>query len=146
MKFDIHADLFRNGFLDERAWQDYRERLITLFRDSAEGRAVEAAGRPSGFAELLLEETILRRNVGPASMGPEDLRVVLFESLPKKLGDDPGAGAAAISELRAFFAFLRRGFSLPNAGDCLAVLDREAPDRLRTARAPRGAPREGRGA
>jgi hypothetical protein len=55
---------------------------------------------------------------------------ILFEIFPRKVSVPAEAAPEIIRELAAFFTFLAREFKLPNAAQCLQVLDERATRRL----------------
>ncbi len=58
-------------------------------------------------------------------MGKRDLSCVLLEVFPRKVSCEPSSAPEIVEELRAFWSFVRREFGLPNADECLAILDEE---------------------
>jgi len=65
-----------------------------------------------------------------ATMGPADVREVVFELIPRKVSVPASEARAIIDELRAFYAFLKRAFALPQADACLRVLGGRAVQQL----------------
>jgi hypothetical protein len=62
-----------------------------------------------------------------------DFEEVLFELFPRKVAVEPEAAAEIVDELRAFWTFLERAYSLPNAPALLKLLDSRAAVRLERA-------------
>ncbi|WP_437763429.1 hypothetical protein WMF27_41030 [Sorangium sp. So ce281] len=58
-------------------------------------------------------------------MGKRELSRVLLDVFPRKVSCEPSSAPEIVEELRAFWSFARREFGLPNADECLAILNEE---------------------
>ena len=131
MAFDIHQSVYsEDGEYLEDAALDYREQLMDLFAASPEGQALLDQGDDLGWANHMMNYGITYPSVTPPDMSPADLHKILFDLFPRKVAAEPGSGAKAIRELRAFWTFLKREFHLANADVCLRILDDAAARRL----------------
>ncbi len=68
-----------------------------------------------------------------ATIGPIELRYVLFALVPRDELLDPSQAEQIIEELHAFYRFLQREYGLKQAGSCLRVLSRNAVGKLEAA-------------
>ncbi|CAN5924714.1 hypothetical protein BH11MYX4_BH11MYX4_41640 [soil metagenome] len=68
-----------------------------------------------------------------ATLGPTELREIIFEIIPRKVSIDASQARWVIEESRAFFSFLERELGLEQAGACLRVLGRDAVKKLEAA-------------
>lgn len=106
------------------------ETLAGRFGESPEGSAFGSKGHASMLMELA------HGFFGPVSimtLGAAQLRELLFEIVPAKVFMEPDEAPAVITELRAFFTFLKREHGRPSASECLRVLGPDAPEKLRAA-------------
>lgn len=62
-----------------------------------------------------------------------ELREILFEIFPRKVSVDASAAKDIINEVRAFYRYLKRVFSLKQADACLKVLGGAAVAKLQAA-------------
>jgi hypothetical protein len=72
-------------------------------------------------------------NATVATLGPSELREIMFDVIPRKLSIDASAAGWIIEETRAFYAFLKREFGLEQADACLRMLDGDAVRKLEAA-------------
>ncbi len=72
-------------------------------------------------------------NATIATLGPRELREIVFDIIPRELCIPPSAAHWLIHDNRAFYAFLEREFSLRQAGACLRVLGGDAVAKLEAA-------------
>jgi len=72
-------------------------------------------------------------NVTIATLGPTELREIVFDLIPSKVSIDASAASWIIEDNRAFFAFLEREYGLEQAGACLRVLGGDAVKKLKAA-------------
>jgi len=130
--FDIHRPLFdQDGLLMEDEAYAYKEQLIALFGESPEAQELlDEELRVPHIVHPLIEFGMQYVGVSAAEMTPRDLREILFDLFPRKVGDPEFDAENAVRELRAFFKFLQREFQLKNAAACLKVLDDKAGARL----------------
>jgi len=68
-----------------------------------------------------------------ATLGPSELREIVFEIIPRKVSVEASAAAWIIETNRALYAFMKRALGLGQAGACLRVLGRDAAQRLEAA-------------
>ncbi|HQP37470.1 MAG TPA: hypothetical protein PLI95_19935, partial [Polyangiaceae bacterium] len=68
-----------------------------------------------------------------ATLGPRELREIVFDIIPRKVSIDASAASWIIEENRAFYAFLKREFGLEQADACLRVLGGDAVKKLEAA-------------
>lgn len=69
-------------------------------------------------------------NATIATLGPQELREIVFDIIPRKMSIDASAASRIIEENRAFYAFLGREFGLEQADACLRVLGGDAVKKL----------------
>jgi hypothetical protein len=72
-------------------------------------------------------------NATIATLGPRELREIVFDIIPRKVSIDASAASWIIEENRAFYAFLKREFALDQADACLRVLGGDAVKKLEAA-------------
>jgi hypothetical protein len=137
MTFDIRQIVVdaETGEYDEEAAIQYQETLEELFAQSPEGTALTEQGETLGWVSPFLSYAMSYLGVTPAEMTAGDFDEVLFELFPRKVAAGPEEAAAIVDELRAFWAFLGRAYSLPNAPALLKLLDSRAATRLERAMA-----------
>jgi hypothetical protein len=121
--FDIHADVFTDGDLDEEATHRYERDLVKLFEDSPEGRALAAEGLDPGFAGQIVRYLLGYEGVSVPEMTDVQFEGVLFELIPEKVVAEPEEARAMILEARAFCRYLERAHGLDNAQSCLAIVE-----------------------
>jgi hypothetical protein len=63
------------------------------------------------------------QGVTPAQMSATDLRIILFDLIPRKISAKSEQAPEAIREFQLFWTFLQRDFHLENASACLDVLN-----------------------
>jgi hypothetical protein len=118
--FDIHAEvLTADDQLDEEWFDAYCEEILRRFSASPEAQPLDGA---LGWADMLMVYSRDYQNSTVATMTPDDLYELVFEIFPRKVSCDAQDATSIIQELRAFWKFLEREFSLGNAQDCLKVL------------------------
>lgn len=71
-------------------------------------------------------------NATIATLGPRELREIVFDIIPRKVSIDASAATWIIEENRAFYAFLKREFALEQADACLRVLGGDAVKKLQS--------------
>jgi hypothetical protein len=131
--YDVIADLFelaRDGEeIDQAARRELEDELVRRFLHSPEAKPlteVQACRFVMDFAADCFGATI-------ATLGPSELREIVFEIIPRKVSIDASQAGWIIEENRAFFAFLKREFGLEKADACLRVLGGDAVERLTAA-------------
>jgi hypothetical protein len=131
MSFDIQQPVFDpDGEYLEDAAIRYRELLMEGFEASAEGQNLVHQGGSVGWGETFMEPGMGYLEVTPAAMTAEQVQTLLFELFPRKVSAEPGCGQEIVTELQAFWKFLRREFGLRNADACLRVLTPATARRL----------------
>ncbi len=104
--------------LDDDYRAEIEEELIRQFTRSPEAKDLPDVH----WCEPLMDLAANYVGVTIASIGAPELRELLFEHLPRKVSVDASVAAEIIDECRAFFAFLKREFALPEADACLRLL------------------------
>ena len=122
--YDLLADLFELGQdgdeIDAEARGPLEDELVRRFVASPEAKAltdVQSCHFVMDFAADYFNATI-------ATLGPRELREIVFDIIPRKVSIDASAASWVIDESRAFYAFLKREFALEQADACLRVLRR----------------------
>jgi hypothetical protein len=131
--YDVLADLFELGQagdeVDAEARGPLEDELVRRFAASPEAKAltdIQSCHFVMGFAASYFNATI-------ATLGPRELREIVFDIIPRKLSIDASAARWIIEENRAFYAFLAREFALEQADACLRVLGGDAVKELEAA-------------
>jgi hypothetical protein len=135
MDFDIRQHVFdatTGEYLEDVALA-YQEELLARFEASPEGQAYHNAGHEFGWSNPFLHYGITYLSVTPPDMTPAHLQEILFDLFPKKVSVPADAAPDIVHELRAFWSFLQREFSLKNAAACLKILDEKAAQKLEAA-------------
>ena len=132
MTFDIYQTILdpAYGEYDEKAAARYQEAIEELFAESPEGMALAEQGIAQGWVTPFLNYSMSYLGVTPAEMTPRQFDEVLFELFPRKVSVEPEAAPEIVVELRAFWSFLGRAYTLPNAPAILNRLDQGAIARL----------------
>lgn len=112
--------------VDER--QPLEEELVRQFEASP-----EATGADSNWCHHVMNYGADHFGVTIATIGPRDLREIVFEIIPRRFSVDSSRAGEIIDELRAFYAFLKREFELDQADACLRVLGGDAAKKLKAA-------------
>jgi hypothetical protein len=131
--FNIYELVFDHAsgeYLEDKA-EHYRTQLLALFSESPEGQSLSQQ-EPGLFrwVATMLKLGISDLGVTPSQMAPAQFRELLFEVFPHKVLVEADEAPQIIQELRGFWRFLEREFSLPNASGCLNVLNEQAAERL----------------
>lgn len=126
--FDIHADFFDDGDLDEEEFSDYSDELLSRFANSPEFEALP--GGDCGYARLVIDNGANYLAVTPANMTVAELNEIVFSIVPRKVAMEATEAKEFVIELNAFFRFLHREFEIKNALQLAAVFDRKAESRL----------------
>lgn len=124
MAFDIYQQVFDEDgeYLEETASQ-YCQELEELFESSIEAQTLRDEGIESGWVYHLMYLGMNYQGVTPAQMSATDLRIILFNLIPRKISAPAEQASEAIREFQLFWAFLQREFHLENAAACLEVLN-----------------------
>jgi len=131
--FDVMADLFdlaKDGDeIDHERRQELEDELVRKFVASSEAKAltdVQSCHFVMDFAADYFGATI-------ATLGPRELREIIFDIIPRKVSIDASKARWIIEENRAFYAFLKREYALEQADACLRVLGVDAVKKLEAA-------------
>jgi hypothetical protein len=131
--YDVLADLFELGQdgeeIDPEARQPLENELVRRFAASPEAKAltdVQSCHFVMDFASDYFNASI-------ATLGPRELREIVFDIIPRKVSIDASAASWIIEETRAFYTFLKREYGLDQADACLRVLDGDAVNKLEAA-------------
>jgi hypothetical protein len=115
--------------IDREARRPLEDELVRRFEGSPEAKALtdlQACRFVMDLAADYFSATI-------ATLGPRELREIMFEIIPRKVSIDASEASWMIEETRAFYAFLEREFGLPQAGACRRVLGGDAVKKLEAA-------------
>jgi len=115
--------------IDPDAREELEDELFRRFSESPEAEAIADIS----ICPILLDYAASYFGVTIATLGPRDLRELLFELFPRKVSVEADEARAMIDEIRAFFAFLKRTSALPTAEACLEVLGGDAAAKLEAA-------------
>jgi hypothetical protein len=128
--YELVFDHSSGDYLEDKA-QRYQEQLLALFWKSPEGRILSKRERENrGWLEPVLSLGLNYLGVTPAQMAPAQFRELLFEVFPRKVTVSASQAPQIIRELRLFWQFLAREFSLSNASGCLKILNERAAEQL----------------
>jgi hypothetical protein len=123
-------DLAKGGEeIDSERRRELEDELVEKFVASPEAKAlanVQACHFVMDFGADYFGATI-------ATLGPRELREILFEIIPRKVSTDASTARAIVQETRAFYTFLKREYALEQADACLRVLGGDAVKRLEDA-------------
>ncbi len=126
MAFNIHRTLTnKHGELDEEVVEEFEAELMERFSDSPEATPIVERTGALGWAGSMLEYGRIYEGVTVTTMSKQALSCVLLDVFPRKVSCEPSSASEIVEELRAFWSFVRRDFGLPNADECLAILDDE---------------------
>lgn len=127
MAFDIHQQVFdEDGEYFEEAGFRYRKELEALFEASVEAKTLEDEGIEPRWVYNLMDLGMSYQGVTPAQMSATDLRIILFDLIPRKISAKSEQAPEAIREFQLFWTFLQREFHLENAAACLEVLNEKS--------------------
>lgn len=130
--FDVHQRVFsEDGERDEDKVQDYIDGLVGEFAASPEAKPLLDSEDGIGWTGMFLEYGLNYPGSTPPDMSPGDFEEIVFELFPRKVSMEPERAGSVVTELRAFWQFLRRQYGLRNADRILAKLDASATGRLR---------------
>lgn len=121
--FDINADFFADGDFDEDAFYSYSQHLQQRFAESPEFRNVPE--EHVQFVDCVLHYGAAYLGVTPASMSMRDLNEVLFSIIPRKVMMGPEDAESSVLELRWFFEFVHREYSIASAKKHAAELSKK---------------------
>lgn len=133
LPYDLLAELFELGQdgddIDDEARRPLEDELVRRFAASPEAKVltdIQSCHFVMDFAAGYFNSTI-------ATLGPRELREIVFDIIPRKVSIDASAASWIIEENRAFYAFLKREFGLEQADACLRVLGGDAVKKLEAA-------------
>lgn len=131
MPFDIRDPLLdEEGYVDEAAVERYQRELVRLFKASAEAHELRQQGIQLEWAALMLEFALNDLDLTPPRMDEDDLLTILLDYFPDKSHMDVRDIDVVLTELRAFWAFVRREYQLRNARACLRILNRRTAEHM----------------
>jgi hypothetical protein len=132
-EYDVLAEfveLGRDGdVLDAEARRPLEDELVRRFVASPEAKSltdIQSCHFLMDFAAAYFNATI-------ATLGPRELREIVFEIIPRKVSIEASAASWIIDESRAFYKFLGRELGLEQADACLRVLGGDAVKKLEAA-------------
>lgn len=130
---DLLAGLFdlaqAEDMIDPEERGPLEDELLCRFEASPEARGVsdvQACRFVMDFAADYFGETVV-------TLGPSELREIIFQIIPRKVGIDASEARWIIEDNRAFYAFLKRECDLAEADACLRVLGGNAVKKLEAA-------------
>lgn len=122
MTFDLHHPIFdRDGYFLEDEINAYQEELMEQFATSPEGQVV-LMGNAAHWADMFMDMVLRQLGMQLSYIDTHEMRMILYEVIPAHVVVEIEDAAAIIEELKAFFEFLKREFSLKNADVCLKAL------------------------
>ena len=111
--FEIDVDFFAGGDLDEEAFYNYSHNLQARFTESPEFENVPEEHLQ--FVDCVLHYSMTFLGATPASMSVTDLDELLFSIIPRKVMMGAEDAGDSVSELRWFFEFVHREYSIAGA-------------------------------
>lgn len=131
--YDVLADLFELGqggeAIDAEARRPLEDELVRRFVASPEAKKLTDVA----WCHLVMDFAADYFNATIATLGPRELREILFDLFPRKVSIDASEASSVVEESRAFYAFLKREFALEQADACLSVLGGDALKKLEAA-------------
>jgi len=112
---------------DEAAIEKYNQTLLDLFAKSTEGKAFLEANNldKPHWSELLLEFMIRYIGLEFVYLYDQILREILYDLIPAKVIVPANKAEQIITELKAFFEFVKREFDHPHIDSCLKVVNQK---------------------
>lgn len=110
------------------------QELLRRFLAAPEAQTLE----DHHHCELLINLAAAYSSVTLVTLDAPILAEILFELIPRKVGVGPEEARPIVDSWRAFFVYLQREFSSPEATACLSVLAGDAVQRLEAALADSG--------
>jgi hypothetical protein len=130
---DVLADLFELGQdgdeIDPEARRPLEGELLRRFVASPEAKTLTHVRA----CHLVMDLAADCFNATIATLGPRELREIVFDIIPRKVSIDASAASWIIEETRAFYAFLERELGLAQADACSRVLGGDAVVQLEAA-------------
>jgi hypothetical protein len=132
MAFDIYA-LDNLDDYDEQAFYAYHDKLLELFFEAPEGKALLQTWPGAGFwSHALLEYGMNYTGVTLTRMGAGHVNELLTEVFPRKISlGAPEDADHALPEMIAFWEYLRREYRLAKADEVLQCLREAQPAEFR---------------
>lgn len=131
--YDGLEDLFELGQdgdeIDAEARTPLEDELVRRFVASPEAKTLTDAQS----CHFVMDFAADYFNATIATLGPIELREIVFDIIPSKVSIDASAASWIIEDNRAFYAFLKREFGLAQADACLRVLGGDAVRKLEAA-------------
>ncbi len=114
---------------DARKREPLENELVRRFAASPEGQGLTEVWSCRSVMDLAANHL----NATIATLGPSELREIIFDIIPRKMSIDASEASAIIEENLAFFVFLKREHRLEQADACLRVLGGDAVTKLEAA-------------
>ena len=113
----------------EKILEKYTDKLLELFSKSPEGlERLEAIGEIGFWSEQFINLCFNYLGKSLAGVRADDVRELLIDIFPRKISFDTAEEFdGTLPELMAFWQFLKREFSLPNADTVLRSMSLIAP-------------------
>jgi hypothetical protein len=105
------------------------DELLRAFATSPEAKALDGVR----WCDLVLDYAATYFGATVATLGPTELREILFDLFPRKVSVLASKAPTIIDECRALYAFLKREGGLEQADACLRVLEGDAASVLEAA-------------
>src|SRR5579884_4298083 len=122
--FDIQQRVTNDdGRIDFDAAAAWNDAFTELLHASPEWRALPEHPDGDLALDILLGSAVEVMGKTIAQLTGDELQTLLHEVVPIELYYEDGDPVRAVAEMRAAFQFLLRAYTLPNADDCLRVLD-----------------------
>ena len=124
------AELGQGGDeIDPQARGRLNDKLLRAFSASPEANALDGVQ----WCDLVLDYAATYFGATVATLGPNELREILFDVFPRKVSVIASKAPEIVDECRAFYAFLKREGACEQADACLHVLGGEAAKELEAA-------------
>jgi hypothetical protein len=115
--------------IDARARGRLEDELLRAFAVSPEANALDGVQ----WSDLVFDYATTYFGATVATLGPAELREILFDLFPRKVSVLAAKAPTIVDECRALYAFLKREGGLKQADVCLRVLGDDAAERLEAA-------------
>lgn len=114
----------------------FNEQLLQGYEQSPEAGMTD--NQQVSITALIPEFAIDYMNATIATLQPDELHEILFDIVPSKVMIDVADARGVISDVRAFYLYLKREHNLPQADSCLQLLADPAVGELEEALADDG--------
>ena len=132
--FDLHTSILDSEYseeLDEERLEEYIYKMMADFEESPEAEMILTEFDTSlCWPATYMHYAAQYFSATPATVTPGATAEILFEIFPRKVSVEPDAAKEIVAELRAFWQFLKRTYSLKQADAILEMLTDEDADRL----------------